>query len=129
MVDVTAAPTPAATDNAGGSFIGRTRGALRSMRSVLGGGGEYLQGLSNRIGTALSSSVEESDPTQTSPSTQTSQTQAAEARAAKIAAAKAQAAKAAEAAQEEMDAREKLRFPRLYINGFRGMPRYFLFSE
>lgn len=66
MVDVTAAP-----EN-GGSFMGRTRGALRSMRSVLGGGGEYLQGLSNRLNTALSSSVEDSEPTTLS--TGTSQT-------------------------------------------------------
>ncbi|XP_014232257.1 uncharacterized protein KIAA0513 isoform X3 [Trichogramma pretiosum] len=71
MVDATAVLT--STSNCDGdSFMRRTRGALRSMRSVLGGGGEYLQGLSTRLGTALSSSHDESDPT-TSPSTQTSQ--------------------------------------------------------
>uniref|UniRef100_A0ABD2WJF8 SBF1/SBF2 domain-containing protein n=1 Tax=Trichogramma kaykai TaxID=54128 RepID=A0ABD2WJF8_9HYME len=71
MVDATAVLT--STPNCDGdSFMRRTRGALRSMRSVLGGGGEYLQGLSTRLGTALSSSHDESDPT-TSPSTQTSQ--------------------------------------------------------
>lgn len=53
--------------NDGSTLIGRTRGALRSMRSALGGGSEYLQGLSNRIGEALSSSFEESD-LNTSPS-------------------------------------------------------------
>lgn len=102
MVDVTAAPEP-------GSFMGRTRGALRSMRSVLGGGGEYLQGLGNRIGTALSSSLEESDPT-TSPSTQTSQTQPAGAKAGQ----QPQQQVEKDAAAAELDARRKLRFPRFY---------------
>lgn len=59
MVDVTAA----LTSNEGGSLMGRTRGALRSMRSALGGGGEYLQGLGSRIGSALSSSFEDSEVT------------------------------------------------------------------
>ena len=58
MVDVT---TAIPTDT--GSLMGRTRGALRSMRSVLGEGGEYLQGLGNRIGSALSNSLEENDLT------------------------------------------------------------------
>ncbi|XP_033226164.1 uncharacterized protein KIAA0513 isoform X2 [Belonocnema kinseyi] len=65
MVDVTTA-LPADT----GSLMGRTRGAFRSMRSVLGEGGEYLQGLGNRIGSALSNSLEESDlatPSSSSP--------------------------------------------------------------
>ncbi|OXU17382.1 hypothetical protein TSAR_009931 [Trichomalopsis sarcophagae] len=110
MVDVTSAPASAET----GSFMGRTRGALRSMRSVLGGGGEYLQGLGNRIGTALSSSLEESDPT-TSPSTQTSQTKPG-ARAAlhKQQQKQQQLEKdaTATAAATELDARRKLRFPR-----------------
>ncbi|XP_058808054.1 uncharacterized protein KIAA0513 isoform X2 [Phymastichus coffea] len=96
MVDVTAAPSSAESS----SFMGRTKGALRSMRSVLGGGGEYLQGLSSRIGTALSSSIEESDPT--SPSTQTSQTQPA----------KASINNITPIANDKVDARRKLRFPR-----------------
>ncbi|XP_024937463.1 uncharacterized protein KIAA0513 isoform X2 [Cephus cinctus] len=62
MVDVAAA-LPSTTG--GGSLMGRTRGALKSMRSALGGGGEYLQGLGNRIGSALSSSLEESELTTT----------------------------------------------------------------
>lgn len=65
MFDVTTA-LPADT----GSLMGRTRGAFRSMRSVLGEGGEYLQGLGNRIGSALSNSLEESDlatPSSSSP--------------------------------------------------------------
>lgn len=95
MVDITTAPS--SVDSNG--FMGRTKGALRSMRSVLGGGGEYLQGLSNRIGTALSSSIEESDPT--SPSTQTSPIQPA-----KIPAAQNLTAK------EEVDSRRKLRCSR-----------------
>ncbi|XP_051155488.1 uncharacterized protein KIAA0513 isoform X3 [Leptopilina boulardi] len=57
MVDVTTALP--STD--AGSFMGRTKGALRSMRSVLGEGGEYLQGLGNKIGSALSNSLEESE--------------------------------------------------------------------
>ena len=57
MVDV----TTALPSNGGGSIMGRTKGALKSMRSALGGGGEYLQDLGNRIGTALSNSLEESD--------------------------------------------------------------------
>ncbi|XP_011153386.1 uncharacterized protein KIAA0513 isoform X1 [Harpegnathos saltator] len=61
MVDV----TTALPSNGGGSLIGRTRGALRSVRSALGGSGEYLQGLGNRIGSALSSSLEESELTTT----------------------------------------------------------------
>ncbi|XP_011303672.1 uncharacterized protein KIAA0513 isoform X2 [Fopius arisanus] len=61
MVDVTA-PLPSTN---GGSLMGKTRGALKSMRTALGGGGEYLQGLGNRIGSALSSSFEESDITTT----------------------------------------------------------------
>ena len=59
MVDVTTA-LPSANS---GSLMGKTRGALRSMRSALGEGGEYLQGLGNRIGFALSNSLEESDLT------------------------------------------------------------------
>ncbi|XP_063985464.1 uncharacterized protein KIAA0513 isoform X1 [Diachasmimorpha longicaudata] len=59
MVDVT---TPLPSTN-GGSLMGKTRGALKSMRTALGGGGEYLQGLGNRIGSAISSSFEESDIT------------------------------------------------------------------
>lgn len=78
------------------------------MRSVLGGGGEYLQGLGNRIGTALSSSLEESDPT-TSPSTQTSQTHPA----AKAAQQQQQPVEKDATATAELDARRKLRFPRL----------------
>ncbi|XP_071578214.1 uncharacterized protein KIAA0513-like isoform X1 [Temnothorax nylanderi] len=61
MVDV----TTALPSNGGVSLIGRTRGALRSVRSALGGSGEYLQGLGNRIGSALSSSLEESELTTT----------------------------------------------------------------
>lgn len=61
MVDIAAALPP----NGGGSLMGRTRGALRSMRSALGGGGEYLQGLGSRLGSALSSSLEESELTTT----------------------------------------------------------------
>ncbi|XP_043271788.1 uncharacterized protein KIAA0513 isoform X2 [Venturia canescens] len=57
MVDVTSA----LPSNGSGSLMCRTRGALKSMKSALGGGGEYLQGLGNRIGSALSSSLEESD--------------------------------------------------------------------
>ncbi|XP_076748589.1 uncharacterized protein KIAA0513-like isoform X1 [Xylocopa sonorina] len=71
MVDVTAAPP----STGGASLIGRTRGALRSVRSALGGSGEYLQGLSNRIGSVLSSSLEESELT-TTPSTPPSSPQA-----------------------------------------------------
>lgn len=59
MVDVTT-PLPS---TAGGSLIGRTRGALRTVRSALGGSGEYLQGLGNRIGSALSNSLEENELT------------------------------------------------------------------
>lgn len=62
MVDV----TTALPSNGGESLIGRTRGALRSVRSALGGSGEYLQGLGNRIGSALSSSLEENELTTTS---------------------------------------------------------------
>ncbi|XP_077277563.1 uncharacterized protein KIAA0513-like isoform X3 [Temnothorax americanus] len=61
MVDV----TTALLSNGRVSLIGRTRGALRSVRSALGGSGEYLQGLGNRIGSALSSSLEESELTTT----------------------------------------------------------------
>lgn len=104
MVDVTAAP------EAGGSFMGRTRGALRSMRSVLGGGGEYLQGLGNRLGTALSSSLEESDPT-TSPSTQTSQTQPGQA-AAQARPPLPLGPVGPTPGKDELDARRKLRFPK-----------------
>ncbi|KAJ8680496.1 hypothetical protein QAD02_016283 [Eretmocerus hayati] len=68
MVDV----RPALPSTQQDSFLGRTKGALRSMRSVLGGGSEYLQGLSNRFNTALSSSFEDSE--HTTPSTQTSHT-------------------------------------------------------
>ncbi|XP_046737642.1 uncharacterized protein KIAA0513 isoform X4 [Diprion similis] len=62
MVDVAAAIP---VTNGGGSLMGRTRGALRSMRSALGGGGEYLQGLGSRLGSALSSSLEDSELTTT----------------------------------------------------------------
>ncbi|KAG5309991.1 MAL2 Maltase, partial [Acromyrmex insinuator] len=65
MVDV----TTALPSNGRASLIGRTRGALRS------GSGEYLQGLGNRIGSALSSSLEESELT-TTPSTPSSSPQA-----------------------------------------------------
>jgi len=68
MMDV----TTALPSNGGDSLIGRTRGALRSMRSALGGSGEYLQGLGNRIGSALSSSLEESELTTTPSSTPSS---------------------------------------------------------
>ncbi|XP_025074045.1 uncharacterized protein LOC105427043 [Pogonomyrmex barbatus] len=71
MVDV----TTALPSNGGASLIGRTRGALRSVRSALGGSGEYLQGLGNRIGSALSSSLEESELT-TTPSSPSSPPQA-----------------------------------------------------
>lgn len=71
MVDV----TTALPSNGGASLIGRTRGALRSVRSALGGSGEYLQGLGNRIGSALSSSLEESELT-TTPSSLSSSPQA-----------------------------------------------------
>ncbi|XP_011868320.1 PREDICTED: uncharacterized protein KIAA0513 isoform X1 [Vollenhovia emeryi] len=71
MVDV----TTALPSNGGASLIGRTRGALRSVRSALGGSGEYLQGLGNRIGSALSSSLEESELT-TTPSSPSSSPQA-----------------------------------------------------
>lgn len=47
--------------------MGRTKGALRSMRTALGGGGEYLQDLSNRIGTALTTSLDESEDKSTLP--------------------------------------------------------------
>nr|XP_050856146.1 uncharacterized protein KIAA0513 isoform X1 [Vespula vulgaris]XP_050856147.1 uncharacterized protein KIAA0513 isoform X1 [Vespula vulgaris] len=59
MVDV----TTALPSSAGDSLIGRTRGALRTVRSALGGSGEYLQGLGNRIGSALSNSLEENELT------------------------------------------------------------------
>lgn len=71
MVDV----TTALPSNGGASLIGRTRGALRSVRTALGGSGEYLQGLGNRIGSALSNSLEESELT-TTPSTPSSSPQA-----------------------------------------------------
>ncbi|KYN21679.1 hypothetical protein ALC57_05944 [Trachymyrmex cornetzi] len=71
MVDV----TTALPSNGGASLIGRTRGALRSVRTALGGSGEYLQGLGNRIGSALSNSLEESELT-TTPSTPSSSLQA-----------------------------------------------------
>ncbi|KAG5343522.1 MAL1 Maltase, partial [Acromyrmex charruanus] len=71
MVDV----TTALPSNGRASLIGRTRGALRSVRTALGGSGEYLQGLGNRIGSALSSSLEESELT-TTPSTPSSSPQA-----------------------------------------------------
>ncbi|XP_015432648.1 PREDICTED: uncharacterized protein KIAA0513 isoform X2 [Dufourea novaeangliae] len=71
MVDVTTAPP----STGGASLIGRTRGALKSVRSALGGSGEYLQGLGSRIGSALSSSLEESELT-TTPSTPPSSPQA-----------------------------------------------------
>ncbi|XP_076298019.1 uncharacterized protein KIAA0513-like isoform X1 [Lasioglossum baleicum] len=71
MVDV----TTALPSNGEATLIGRTRGALRSVRSALGGSGEYLQGLGNRIGSALSSSLEESEIT-TTPSTPPSSPQA-----------------------------------------------------
>ncbi|XP_012271439.1 uncharacterized protein KIAA0513 [Orussus abietinus] len=61
MVDV----TTALPSTNGISLMGRTKGALKSMKSALGGGGEYLQGLGNRIGSALSSSLEESEITTT----------------------------------------------------------------
>lgn len=70
MVDVTTAPS-----TGGVSLIGRTRGALRSVKSALGGSGEYLQGLGSRIGSVLSSSLEESELT-TTPSTPPSSPQA-----------------------------------------------------
>ncbi|CAK9825381.1 Uncharacterized protein KIAA0513 [Anthophora retusa] len=71
MVDV----TTALPSTGGASLIGRTRGALRSVRSALGGSGEYLQGLGSRIGSVLSSSLEESELT-TTPSTPPSSPQA-----------------------------------------------------
>ena len=104
MVDVRAAPASAAASSNVG-FMGRTRGALRSMRSVLGGGGEYLQGLSNKLGTALSSSIEDSDPT--SPSTQTSQTPHNKPPPKLIT-----PVAAVGKTEENVDARKKLRFPR-----------------
>lgn len=61
MVDVAGALSSTTRE----SFMGRTRGALKSMRSALGGGGEYLQGLGSRLGSALSSSLEESELTTT----------------------------------------------------------------
>ncbi|XP_076231114.1 uncharacterized protein KIAA0513-like isoform X2 [Calliopsis andreniformis] len=61
MVDI----TTALPSTGGASLIGRTRGALRSVKSALGGSGEYLQGLGSRIGSALSSSLEESELTTT----------------------------------------------------------------
>ncbi|XP_076181739.1 uncharacterized protein KIAA0513-like isoform X2 [Ptiloglossa arizonensis] len=88
MVDV----TTALPSTGGASLIGQT---LKSVRSVLGGSGEYLQGLGNRIGSALSSSLEESELT-TTPSTPPSSPQAP-----------SQTAK-----QEEQLARRKLRLPR-----------------
>ncbi|KAF7991078.1 hypothetical protein HCN44_002640 [Aphidius gifuensis] len=63
MVDVSGA----LPSSDGGTLMGRTKDALRSMRSAIGGGSEYLQGLGSRIGSALSSSFEDSDLT-TSPS-------------------------------------------------------------
>ncbi|XP_017886532.1 uncharacterized protein KIAA0513 isoform X2 [Ceratina calcarata] len=92
MVDVTTAPP----STGGASLIGRTRGALRSVRSALGGSGEYLQGLGSRIGSVLSSSLEESELTTTS-STPSSSPQAPP-----------QTAKP----EEEQLARRKLRLPR-----------------
>ncbi|XP_012164677.2 uncharacterized protein KIAA0513 isoform X1 [Bombus affinis] len=71
MVDV----TTALPSTGGASLIGRTRGALRSVKSALGGSGEYLQGLGSRIGSVLSSSLEESELT-TTPSTSPSSPQA-----------------------------------------------------
>lgn len=91
MVDVTTAMPSAG----GASLIGRTRGALRSVKSALGGSGEYLQGLGSRIGSVLSSSLEESELT-TTPSTPPSSPQAPP-----------QTAK-----PEEQLARRKLRLPR-----------------
>ncbi|XP_078052431.1 uncharacterized protein KIAA0513-like isoform X1 [Augochlora pura] len=91
MVDV----TTALPSTGGATLIGRTRGALRSVRSALGGSGEYLQGLGNRIGSALSSSLEESEMT-TTPSTPPSSPQAPP-----------QTSK-----QEDHLARRKLRLPR-----------------
>lgn len=96
MVDV----TTALPSNGEGSLIGRTRGALRSVRSALGESGEYLQGLGNRIGSALSSSLEESELT-TTPSSPPSSPQALP-----------QAVKS-----EEQLGRRKLRLPR-YNNAF-----------
>ncbi|XP_066589703.1 uncharacterized protein KIAA0513 isoform X2 [Prorops nasuta] len=69
MVDVAAA-----LPSSGGSLIGRTRGALRSMRSALGD----LQDLGNRIGSALSNSLEESDLTTTPSSHPSSPLEAAQ---------------------------------------------------
>ncbi|XP_014208322.1 uncharacterized protein KIAA0513 [Copidosoma floridanum] len=107
MVDVTAAP------ESGGSFMGRTRGALRSMRSVLGGGGEYLQGLSNRLNTALSSSVEDSEPTTLSTGTsQTSKPPPAVRMAAANAINGLSPLPAPEVHDEFLEAKKKLRFPR-----------------
>lgn len=71
MVDI----TTALPSTGGASLIGRTRGALRSVKSALGGSGEYLQGLGSRIGSALSNSLEESELT-TTPSTPPSSPQA-----------------------------------------------------
>ncbi|KAG8036513.1 hypothetical protein G9C98_003835 [Cotesia typhae] len=59
MVDVT---TNLPSSN-GTTLMGRTKGALKTMRTALGGGGEYLQGLGSRIGSALSSSFEDSEVT------------------------------------------------------------------
>ncbi|XP_076664272.1 uncharacterized protein KIAA0513-like isoform X4 [Andrena cerasifolii] len=92
MVDVTTALPP----TGGASLIGRTRGALRSVRSALGGSGEYLQGLGNRIGSALSSSLEESELTATPSTSPTSP----------------QAPPATVKPEEEQLARRKLRLPR-----------------
>lgn len=91
MVDVTTAPS-----TGGVSLIGRTRGALRSVKSALGGSGEYLQGLGSRIGSVLSSSLEESELT-TTPSTPPSSPQASP-----------QTTKP----EEEQLARRKLRLPK-----------------
>ncbi|CAG5107336.1 Similar to Kiaa0513: Uncharacterized protein KIAA0513 (Mus musculus) [Cotesia congregata] len=59
MVDVTS-NLPSTN---GTTLMGRTKGALKTMRTALGGGGEYLQGLGSRIGSALSSSFEDSEVT------------------------------------------------------------------
>lgn len=72
MVDM----TTALQNTGSASLIGRTKGALRSVRTALGGSGEYLQGLGSKIGSALGSSLEDSELT-TTPSSQSSPNTAA----------------------------------------------------
>ncbi|XP_034941146.1 uncharacterized protein KIAA0513 isoform X2 [Chelonus insularis] len=55
---------PSSSPNKSGSLIGRTKGAVfKSVRSALGESGEYLQELSNKIGSVFTSSFEDNKET------------------------------------------------------------------